>query len=319
MTRMLVAVALTWVLVWSLGTAWAHPLAPLGLTLRESEDGQAGHLIVATLKQPRVQQRGGHFAVRLAPACRVESTTTHDALESVTTITHHRCAVPLAELSAAIDGLSQADVDAVVTFVAHDGDKTQILLADDADHATLGGFESTSSWRRPVAAGFEHLWGGLDHVLLLVGLVLLERRWRPLLLSLTAFTVGHALSLGATVAGWIAPATRWTEVAIAATLLWLAFRLVARNASSPKREGAGGEDGRAVVRCAGRRRALGPRRCLSRWARAGPAGRRLRRPRPGEARTHRRPLARLCHGLGRGDVDHRARRQLVAVSHGGRA
>lgn len=49
---------------------------------------------------------------------------------------------------------------------------------------------------RYVALGFTHIVpGGLDHVLFVLGIFLLSRRVRPILLQVTAFTVAHSITL----------------------------------------------------------------------------------------------------------------------------
>ncbi len=48
-----------------------------------------------------------------------------------------------------------------------------------------------------VVIGFEHIVPkGLDHILFILGLFLLSRHWRPLLLQVTMFTVAHTITLG---------------------------------------------------------------------------------------------------------------------------
>jgi hypothetical protein len=55
-----------------------------------------------------------------------------------------------------------------------------------------------------VAEGFRHVLPyGLDHILFVLGLFLLSRDWRPLLLQVSAFTVAHTLTLGLATLGWV--------------------------------------------------------------------------------------------------------------------
>jgi hypothetical protein len=79
--------------------------------------------------------------------------------------------------------------------------------------------------------GFLHIFAGFDHLLFL--LVALASGWglRHTVVSLTCFTVGHALTLTASVWGLLAVPTAWVEPAIAATIVgmagfdWLSLRL----------------------------------------------------------------------------------------------
>lgn len=44
---------------------------------------------------------------------------------------------------------------------------------------------------------------GLDHILFVLGIFLLQRRWQPLLKQSLAFTAAHTLTLGLAAAGWV--------------------------------------------------------------------------------------------------------------------
>jgi mono/diheme cytochrome c family protein len=79
---------------------------------------------------------------------------------------------------------------------------------------------------RFVREGALHLFGGLDHLLFVLCLVLPVRRLRPLIGIVTAFTVAHSLTLGAAALGF-APSALWfpplVEVLIAASIVWMAL------------------------------------------------------------------------------------------------
>jgi hypothetical protein len=75
-------------------------------------------------------------------------------------------------------------------------------------------------------SGVEHILGGLDHLLFLLCLVLPVLALRPLVVMVTAFTVGHTVTLVAATLGW-APRGEWfpalMETFIAASIVWLAI------------------------------------------------------------------------------------------------
>ena len=74
---------------------------------------------------------------------------------------------------------------------------------------------------RFVVLGIEHIFIGFDHILFLAGLVVIARR-RSLLGLVTAFTIGHSITLGLATTGLVELPGRWVEVAIAATIVWVA-------------------------------------------------------------------------------------------------
>lgn len=79
--------------------------------------------------------------------------------------------------------------------------------------------------------GVEHIAFGFDHLLFVLGLLLVVRsareirRVRAMLQTVTAFTIAHSLTLGASMLGGVTLASRPVELLIAASILLLAFEL----------------------------------------------------------------------------------------------
>jgi hydrogenase/urease accessory protein HupE len=69
--------------------------------------------------------------------------------------------------------------------------------------------------------GLEHILLGFDHLVFLLGLVLVGGRWRSILLVITAFTVAHSITLGLAVLGIWAPSPRFVEPAIALSIAYV--------------------------------------------------------------------------------------------------
>ena len=211
-------------------TAYAHPLAPVALWVDEGEE------IVVQLKRARVMPPGARFAARLPEGCRAVGTQTHEETSFVIEETRLRCEGSLVGATFGVDGLSSADVDAVVRIRFADGRVVRALLDETTDDFVVP--ERMSSTELAMSfgqSGLEHLVGGLDHVLLVIGLVLLLGRPRRVLLALTAFTVGHGLSMFAAVLGWIALPTEIAEAGIAATLVWLSWEVVRNSKDDEKK------------------------------------------------------------------------------------
>ncbi len=77
-----------------------------------------------------------------------------------------------------------------------------------------------------VGLGLVHIFGGIDHLAFLLALLLVGGSFRRVLLLVTAFTLAHSLTLGATALGFILlddARTRWVEAAIAASIIWVAL------------------------------------------------------------------------------------------------
>lgn len=77
-----------------------------------------------------------------------------------------------------------------------------------------------------IRLGVEHIWSGTDHLLFLLCLVIPFRRVKPLIPVITAFTLGHSITLIGTAYN-LAPAGAWfppfVEAAIAASIFYMAI------------------------------------------------------------------------------------------------
>lgn len=84
---------------------------------------------------------------------------------------------------------------------------------------------------RFVSMGFEHILSGIDHLLFLGCLVIPLRRFKPLLVVVTAFTCAHSITLLAAALGY-APDALWfpplIEVLIALSIVYMAFENIVR-------------------------------------------------------------------------------------------
>ena len=74
-----------------------------------------------------------------------------------------------------------------------------------------------------VKIGVQHILpGGLDHILFVLAIFFSTRRWRPLLIQVSAFTIAHTITLGMVAAGVFAPPASIVEPLIAATIAFVA-------------------------------------------------------------------------------------------------
>ncbi|WP_293373885.1 HupE/UreJ family protein [Nevskia sp.] len=71
--------------------------------------------------------------------------------------------------------------------------------------------------------GVHHIAIGWDHLIFLLGLVLLSGNLRRLAITITAFTVAHSITLGLASQGLVQPPGNWVEALIAATIAWVGF------------------------------------------------------------------------------------------------
>jgi hypothetical protein len=90
----------------------------------------------------------------------------------------------------------------------------------------LSGTFSVSRWhtaRQYLGLGFAHILPrGIDHVLFVLGVFLLNIRLRPVLLQVTAFTVAHSITLGLTIYGIVSLPSSIVEPLIALSIAYVA-------------------------------------------------------------------------------------------------
>ena len=91
--------------------------------------------------------------------------------------------------------------------------------------------------------GFQHITdlAGLDHILFLVALCAIYRieDWRRLLILVTAFTIGHSVTLALTSLGTLTIPSKIIEFLIPTTILITAFHNVARTPPGEQQSGMG--------------------------------------------------------------------------------
>lgn len=87
--------------------------------------------------------------------------------------------------------------------------------------------------RRFFGLGVHHILSGIDHLLLLLGLLLLVPSGSALLLTVTAFTVGHSATLALAALGVVTPPPALVEALIALSVAFVAKELVCVNRSQP--------------------------------------------------------------------------------------
>jgi hydrogenase/urease accessory protein HupE len=128
-----------------------------------------------------------------------------------------------------VDGLAANRIDALLRVAFADGRTFQSVLRAGAPRVEIparpGPVDVLVAYGR---MGFEHILGGPDHLLFVFGLVLLVTELRALLLTISAFTIGHSVTLSLAALGVVRFPTGPIEVLIAASVLSLAVALARR-------------------------------------------------------------------------------------------
>jgi hydrogenase/urease accessory protein HupE len=199
------------------GSASGHGLRTAYLELTESADGD----VVGTLRTALFDS-GLRAGFPDACAARGERAPRNDRVRTVAV----HCAHGLAGRTITILGLGPVHTEAIVRLTRAGGQTSGSVLVPERP-----------SWRVPLvdawtavaseylALGVAHIFGGPDHLLFLLALVLYVRRIRRLIWAESAFTLSHSITFSATALGWLRVSAPAAEACIALSLVLLALEI----------------------------------------------------------------------------------------------
>jgi hydrogenase/urease accessory protein HupE len=127
----------------------------------------------------------------------------------------------------AIEGLSSTSTDVLVRIESLGGaTQTERLSPTKTTFVVQtapGAWEVASTY---LHLGIEHILFGFDHLLFVLALVILVRDWRRVVLTVTAFTVAHSITLAAATLGLVDVRGPPVEAAIALSIVLVAVEIV---------------------------------------------------------------------------------------------
>jgi hydrogenase/urease accessory protein HupE len=204
--------------------ARAHEVRPAYLELRELPSGE----LEVLWKTPTMGER------RLAIAPVLSGAT--EELTPVATRVNDNAAVrtwrlrllePLRGRSLHVDGLTATMTDVLVRVEFADGTSWVTRLTPQAPQVAIPARQGTGSVALTYAAlGVEHILFGVDHLLFVLALLLITRGTRRLLLTITAFTVAHSITLALATLGLVAVPQAPVEAVIALSIVFVAAEIV---------------------------------------------------------------------------------------------
>lgn len=213
-------------IVFSATLARAHGFAPSLLEVRErSATVYSARFRTAPRNEERESRLVPRFEGCTEPAERV---TEHDAAGDLVHVALS-CPEGLAGTVLRLTGLRPEDTEVLVRILWRD--RPTLIRVLRGDHPVLeipAHATAFTTLRDYVRLGVGHILSGYDHLLFVLGLVLLVRSRRSLATAVTAFTVAHSLTLSAAVLGWVHCPQRPAEAVIALSILLLAVELARR-------------------------------------------------------------------------------------------
>jgi len=209
-------------------TAEAHSLEFGVLHVREVDRGA-----ILSLRAGGSEGRPPALDLDVGGACALDAPPRRDVARGLLAIRGRASCFEGATIT--IEGLDRAGIRVATRVVRADGSEavhflepghTSLTITPEADPPPVFG--------RYARLGVEHLAVGLDHLLFLLALVLVvfdprverERPLRSLLLTVTGFTAGHAVTLSLAILGGLTLPGAPVEACIALSIVFLAAELV---------------------------------------------------------------------------------------------
>jgi hydrogenase/urease accessory protein HupE len=204
--------------------AFAHALSPMLLDLREQEPGRFAVL----WKSSPLRLPGSEVTPVLPAHCTAQGEATAEEVEASLlrrwTIDCGQGGLVGAQVG--FSGLGPAKVDGLVRIALADGRLVRGVVRAGASTLTVPEAESAPTLIAAyIRLGFAHIITGLDHLLFVFGLLLLVRDPRLLVKTITAFTLGHSVTLSLAALGYVHFPSRPIEVVIALSVFLLAVEL----------------------------------------------------------------------------------------------
>jgi hydrogenase/urease accessory protein HupE len=208
----------------------AHQFAPALLELEELDSQQ----IKVRWKEPVIRVMGSQLQPVLPVDCTNVTTPNVNEIGSGRVSQWNiTCSTPLIGKTVAVENIASSGANVLLRIKFLDGHTLRQVLSPDTPRLIIPDRENKLVvFIAYVKLGIEHILTGPDHLLFVLGLTLLVRGGKRLLATITAFTIGHSITLALAALGWIHLSTRPIEAAIALSIYILAVELTNSNKSN---------------------------------------------------------------------------------------
>ena len=144
------------------------------------------------------------------------------------------CSDGLTSGTISIDGLSRVLTDVLARVERLDGNVQVVRLTPASPGFALEPSPGVLDIARAYAVlGVEHILGGIDHLLFVLALLLLVSNWRRLVVTITAFTVAHSITLAGATLGLMRVPQQPVEAVIALSIVFVAGEMIHMHQGRP--------------------------------------------------------------------------------------
>ena len=133
-----------------------------------------------------------------------------------------------------IDGLDETSTDVLVRFDFTDGTVESRRLTPGDSSFTIPAIPSRFEVVRTyLVLGFKHILSGIDHLMFVLALLILVKGTRRLIITVTAFTLAHSLTLVCATLGIVRIPGPPVEAAIALSIMFVASEIMHSKSGNP--------------------------------------------------------------------------------------
>jgi hydrogenase/urease accessory protein HupE len=145
-----------------------------------------------------------------------------------------RCAGGLEGGEIRIEGLDQTSTDVLVRFDFSDGETESRRLTPGESSVMIPAVPSHFEVVRTyLVLGFKHILEGIDHLMFVLALLILVNGVRRLVVTVTAFTLAHSLTLVGATLGFVRIPGPPVEAVIALSIMFVASEIMHSRAGNP--------------------------------------------------------------------------------------
>jgi hydrogenase/urease accessory protein HupE len=205
-------------------SAEAHKLQPAYLEINEQTAGKFNIL----WKRPLVGNKPMNIYPQLPETC---SNLTEPVLRPSQSAAVERWLIDCGEnglinKTIVIEGLESTVTDTLLRIELADGSMhTTVLRPDSPNFLVPEKPSKTKVAGSYLGLGVQHILGGFDHLLFVLGLLLIVRSTMLLIKTITAFTLAHSVTLAMAALGFVHVPQTPVEAVIALSILFLATEL----------------------------------------------------------------------------------------------
>jgi hydrogenase/urease accessory protein HupE len=201
-------------------SAHAHDSRPFSINMVEQDN----NLYAVRLRVPPTVELDNRPAIAFPKGCRALGEAQPEGALGDSTTLMVSCAAGLAGQTLTIRYPHyNPSLATLFRLTTKDGRVLTQLLSPDEGQWTVPA--APSVWqvaRSYLWLGMEHIWGGIDHLLFVTGLLILAGSMRRVLLAITGFTIAHSITLSLAALDIVRVPVPPVEAAIALSILFLA-------------------------------------------------------------------------------------------------